>query len=415
MKISHGIFCALMAAASGEVCAQDFLDRLDETLTVSAAQDALRFRVSGSMDFEGYVFPRPAPGLIYASGHELLNPRFTLFLDAQYGPHVYGFLQARADRGFDPSDDHAEVRLDEYALRLVSSDGTINLQLGKFATVVGNWVQRHGTWDNPFVTAPLPYENPTGIWNTTAAHSGVILLNWAHVRPNASTTLEYFEKPRRTPIIWGPSYATGAAVFGSVGKLKYAFEVKNDSLASHPKTWDVDDTQWQVPAFNGRLGWRPNEMWNFGFSAGTGTYLQRAAATTIAPGFRLGDYRENVLGQDISFAWHHLQIWAEAYETRFENPEVSDAETFAYYTEVKYKFTPQFFGAVRWNQQWFGTVATTPGVQEHWGRDTWRIDFAPTYRFTPHTQLKAQYSFQHESNGSRQYIHIFAAQFTLRF
>jgi hypothetical protein len=415
MKIRLRILSGLMAVAAGGLQAQDFLDRLDETLTVSAAEDVLRFRVSGALDLEAYQISQPAPGLIYAPGNGLFNPRLTLFLDAQYGPHLYAFVQSRADRGFDPSDDAPRMRLDEYAVRIIADNGRFNFQIGKFATVVGSWVPRHLSWENPFVTAPLPYENLTAIWNIIPARTGIQLINWAHTRPGSSSALEYFEKPRRTPIIWGPSYASGAAMFGVIGRIKYAFEVKNDSVASHPATWDIDDAQWQHPAFNGHVSYRPNEMWNLGFSAATGPYLQPAAAVTIPPNFKFGDYREELLGQDIGFAWHHLQLWTEFFETRFTNPEVGDAETFAYYTEAKYKFTPQFFGAVRWNQQWFGTVATLPGIEEHWGRDTWRIDIAPTYRFTPHTQIKLQYSFQHESNSSRSYNHIFATQFTLRF
>ena len=40
----------------------------------------------------------------------------------------------------------------------------------------------------------------------------------------------------------------------------------------------------------------------------------------------------------------------------FQVPRVGDADTFAYYLEGKYKFTPQLFGALRWNQQLFATV-----------------------------------------------------------
>jgi hypothetical protein len=50
-----------------------------------------------------------------------------------------------------------------------------------------------------------------------------------------------------------------------------------------------------------------------------------------------------------------------------------------------------------------------------WGRDIWRIDNAIGYRFTPHTQLKLQYSLQHETSDSRRFGHTLAAQFTVRF
>ena len=53
--------------------------------------------------------------------------------------------QARADRRFDPADRHVEARLDEYAVRFTPwRDSRLNLQVGKFATVVGSWALRHG-------------------------------------------------------------------------------------------------------------------------------------------------------------------------------------------------------------------------------------------------------------------------------
>ena len=66
--------------------------------------------------------------------------------------HVYLFVQARVDRGFDPSDEEVQVRLDEYALRINPWEmSASDLQIGKFATVVGNLVPRHLSWENPFV------------------------------------------------------------------------------------------------------------------------------------------------------------------------------------------------------------------------------------------------------------------------
>lgn len=422
MRFSRGTFFYLgvVALVSGPVArgAEDFIDRLDEALTVSSADAVFRARLSGTLDLEGYTMPYPAPGLIYTEGHTLFNPRLTTFLDAQLGSQLYAFAQARVDRGFDPSDRGLQARLDEYAFRFTpSADGRINFQLGKFAALVGNWASRHGSWDNPFVTAPLPYENLTGIWDTTAARSAGVLLGWAHVRPRPYRGDEYADKHLRTPIIWGPSYTSGAAVFGELGRFDYALELKNAALSSHPSTWDGGHTQWQHPTVNARLGYRPDAAWAFGFSASSGTYLRDSAAPTLAAGYGFGDYRELVLGQDVRFAWHHFQLWAEVYEARFEIPRVGDAKTIAYYVEAKYKFTPQFFGAVRWNQQLFATLpdGTATGAQVPWGRDTWRVDFAPGYRFTAHTQLKLQYSVQHEADVARNLTHALAVQFTLRF
>jgi len=415
MTLLRGIFSCLLLGAAGARAADDFLDEVDQALTVSGWEDQVRLRLSGSLELEGYEFPAPAPALIDAGGHELFNPRLVLFLDAQLGGHVYAFAQARVDRGFDPSDDPLRLRLDEYAFRFTPArNARVNLQVGKFATVVGGWVPRHGSWDNPFVGAPLLYENLTGIWDTEPVPSRNVLLQWAHVRPGLPARIAAGEKYLRIPIIWGPSYATGLAVSGTLGRYQYAVELKNAALSSRPDEWNDLGDDWRHPAVSARLGYTPDERWNLGLSGSTGTYLRPDAAPLIPAGQGFGDYREDLLGQDISFAWHHLQLWTEFYEAWFSSPVIGHAGTFAYYTEAKYKFTPQFSGAVRWNQQMFGTIADAAGAAP-WGRDAWRIDLAPGYRFTAHTQLKLQYSLLHDGAGPRIYTHTLATQFLLRF
>jgi len=164
MKLLPAItFCLLACTARGfEI--DDVFDRLDNALTIAAFGGDLRARLSGTIDIEFYNFQQPAPGLIDSEIDNLFNPRLTLFLDAQLGSQIYFFAQTRVDRGFDPSDHGAQIRLDEYALRITPwQDGRFTLQAGKFATVIGNWVPRHLSWDNPFINAPLVYENVTAI------------------------------------------------------------------------------------------------------------------------------------------------------------------------------------------------------------------------------------------------------------
>ncbi len=384
----------------------DLLDRLDTELTISAFQDELRARLSGTLDLEIYHFDQPAPGLINSSVDTLFNPRLTLFLDTQIGSQIYFFAQSRLDRGFDPSNHGAQIRLDEYALRITPwEDGRLTVQIGKFATVVGNWVPRHLSWDNPFINAPLIYENVTPIQDKSAPSSPLDFVSG----------LYNYEKYRFNPVIWGPSYASGISLSGQLGRFDYAVEMKNASLSSRPESWNVTENGFEHPTFSGHAGFRPNEAWNLGLSASEGPYFRREAETTLPPGRDIDDYREFVLGQHVSFAWRHLQLWAEFYEARFEVPRVGDADTFAYYIEVKYKFTPQFFGALRWNQQLFSNINNGEGGRVRWSQDLGRIEIAAIYRFTTHTQLKLQYGFQHETTGPGDDNHLVAAQFTIRF
>ncbi|PYM07659.1 MAG: hypothetical protein DMF15_10300, partial [Verrucomicrobia bacterium] len=264
MKVLRGLafFLACTAYATEP---DDFLDQLDTALTIAAFHDNLRLRLSGTIDLEAYHLQQPAPGLIDSRIDNLFNPRLTLFLDAQMGSHIYFFAQSRLDRGFDPTDHGAQVRLDEYALRITPwKDGRFTLQVGKFATVVGNFIPRHLSWDNPFVNAPLVYENIIAISDKAAPASPQDFVR--SFEPNA--------KYEFNPVIWGPSYASGISVSGRLGRFDYAAEMKNSALSSRPESWNATETDFDHPSFNARLGFRPNQIWNFGFSASDGAYFR---------------------------------------------------------------------------------------------------------------------------------------------
>ncbi|MDQ6765054.1 MAG: hypothetical protein M3Z22_02995 [Verrucomicrobiota bacterium] len=403
MKLACAIFVA--AFVVGHLQAEDFLEQLDQRLTFSSADAQVRARISGTFDQEFYAFDLPAPGLIDSRSETLFNPRLTLFVDAQIGPAIYFFSQIRADRHFDPTDKGAQVRLDEYAVRITPwEDGRLSLQFGKFATVIGRWVQRHLSWDNPFLNAPLIYENITAVEDRAAPAFT------ADFDPDLRDA-----KYEYNPVIWGPSYTSGASVAGRLGRFDYAAEVKNASLASRPESWDATRVGFSYPNVSGRVAFRPNEMWNFGLSGSAGSYFQREAAANLPRGRSLDDYREILIAQDASFEWHHLQVWSEFHEARFQVPRVGDADVFGYFLEAKYKFTPQFFGAVRWNQQLYGDVPDGSGGESPWGHDAWRIDTAAAYRFTPHLQLKIQYDLEHADNARGGFGHFFGTQFTVRF
>jgi len=406
MKLLRALSFCLLVCTVRAFEIDDFFDRLDNTLTITAFDGNLRARLSGTIDTEFYNFQQPAPGLIDSEIDNLFNPRLTLFLDAQLGSQIYFFAQSRLDRGFDPSDHSAQVRLDEYALRFTPwDDGRFNLQVGKFATVVGVWVPRHLSWENPFIDAPLVYDNVTPISDKIAPASPLDFVR----------RFEPAGKYEFNPVIWGPNYASGISISGRLGRFDYAVEMKNASLSSRPESWNLTETGFDHPTLSGRVGFRPNQIWNFGLSASDGPYFRSEAEQTLPPGRSIGDYREFVLGQDAGFALHHLQLWSEFYEARFEVPRVGDADTFAYYFEAKYKFTPQLFGALRWNQQLFSNIPNGTGGQVRWSQDLWRIDVATAYRFTSHIQLKVQYSFQQETTGPHDDNHLIAAQLTMRF
>ena len=407
-----------LALIAPSLHAQDSLDRLSQMLTVTLADGNVRARLSGTLDFVGYHIQQPAPGLLFTEKKWLANPRATLFLDAQFGPYVYAFAQGRIDRGFDPTGGGSESRLDEYAIRISPwSDGRFSIQVGRFSTIVGSWIGRHLSWDNPFITAPTPYENLTGIWDSYPVEEPETLLDWGHVRGPASTAAENSDKILRNPIIWGPAYTSGVSISGKLGHFEYAAEIKNAGPGSRPEAWDAGEVGFEYPSYAVRLGYKPDPAWAFGISGVSAPYLLPSAGEELREHGRgnIGDHRQLVLASDISYAHGHLQLWAEFFATRFEVPTVGNADTVAYFIEAKYKFTPQFFGALRWNQQFYDEIPDGFGGEVKWGQDIARIDATLGYRPTENTQLKLQYSLEHREDAAREYGTLLATQFTVRF
>ncbi len=154
-----------------------------------------------------------------------------------------------------------------------------------------------------------------------------------------------------------------------------------------------------------------------GASSSTGAYLQPAAedVATFPAQATAGDFWQTTVALDASYAWRHWQIWSEWFVSRFEVPNVGDADSLAYFIEARYKITPQLFAALRWNQQFFGEVRDLPGALTPWDRDTSRIDAALGFRFNRHWQTKVQYSFAHKNGSPQQGQQLVAAQLTLKF
>src|SRR5690348_12133604 len=251
------------------VSAQPFLDRTEDLLRLRSSDGLFNSQLTGLLDLEGYYVDQRPPGLLYED-ESFFNPRLSLFVDMTLGSHFYGFLQARLDRGFDPGEKNFEARLDEYLVRWTPwNDSRLNLQFGKFATVVGSWVQRHDSWQNPLITAPLPYENLTPVSDEYLPGTSAYFLTRRHGADMKDLWL---------PLMWGPVYATGWGLFGTVGRFDYAFDLKNAAISSHPYSWELTRSLWSYPTFSGRVGFRPGPAWNHGLSFSVGPYLSAEAA-----------------------------------------------------------------------------------------------------------------------------------------
>ena len=409
VSILYSLFAILLFLVTPAARADTaWLDRLDDSLFLTTRDGTFRTDLSVLAALELYSTGRRPPGLLFGSDPQSINPRLSLYLDTRLGNHLYSLVQVRWDRGFDPfAKPDGTARFDEYLLRYTPfTEPWINIQAGKFATVFGQWVHRHDSWNNPFINAPLPYENVFTITDKTVPANATAFLNRRKLPDRKADWLT---------TLWGPSYTSGASVFGRLQKLDYALEVKNASLSSRPTVWDATDHNWSDPTVTARLGTRPNAAWNLGTSFSRGGYLIANPALTLPAGRRTSDFPQTTIATDISYAWHHWQFWAEVIGTRFAVPNVGNADTLSYFLEAKYKLTTSLFTAVRWNQQFFGKVPDGTGATQRWDQDAWRIDASLGWRIDRHLQTKLQYSYTHQQGPLLQADQLLAAQLTVKF
>ncbi|MEM7011320.1 MAG: hypothetical protein AAF585_07540 [Verrucomicrobiota bacterium] len=334
------------------------------------------------LETEIYTIDGTPPGfLVPDAGDDLLwSRRLTVPVDVFYGDSIYGFGKFRWDTGFHPNlHDNSEIRADEYFVRYSIPNTKLSVQGGKFATVFGGWVARHETDDDAFLHAPLVYNELTSVIDHRM-FPGVEAIAANRFRTNRIATW--------VPVIWEAAYIPGFAVFGEVGGLDVAAEIKSRAISSRPAVWD--DWDFGEPNWTGRIGYRPNAAWNIGASLSYGPYLLNDAG----PGFDAFD--QTTAGLDISYAHRHWQIWAEVIYSQFELPNISDdAQVLSYFIETRYKLTPQLVAALRWNQQFYNELSLPSGGDVLWDNDIFRIDASLGYRFTENTQLKVQYSWTH--------------------
>jgi hypothetical protein len=360
-------------------------------------------------NFIGFFFPEPGD-------HSKVSYRGTLRTSLEYQDWFSLSGKFRADDGVHPGvafyygNDGVDYRVDElYAL--ISPDPRFNFQIGQFVPQIGSFLERQDSWDMNLIAYPMAYENVSTASDVHLPADADAFTNRAY---------NTFKNPLAwVPAIWAPLYTRGASVYGDFGKVTYAVSVLNSNISSRGVWWN--DTDFDHPTLTSRVTYRPNAMWRFGLSASTGTYLRFTEASFqgkpnsgLPPGTDFDDYRQNLLGLDVTFAHRDWQVWAEAFWVSYDVANVADdARYFTYYIEGRYQLTTRLWLTARWNQELFDTVATSHG-DEKWNEDVSRVDLGLGYRLTRHSQFKVQYSVQDTSGPLQFGEHQLLAEFTIR-
>lgn len=376
----------------------DLIDQIREATLFQSADGKMSLDLDFYLTSDNWVVSQPPPGIMVTNQEYLASPRLSLLGTLNLNECISIFALGNVDRGFDPTDEAFQIRPDEYFLRVNPFDGVAKFTFGKEATSYGQWVNRHYSWDNPMVNAPLAYE-----WITTVkANTGKLA---------RKTVAE--DRATWVPMIWGPSYTSGGLLNGTIDLFDWAFEIKNAALSSNPDQWDLWEHQLYGDAltYSGRVGWRPATEWNLGASASIGSYVEPGAFE----GWQ--DLHQTVAGADISWAHGALEVWSEVNWSQFEvlqgaNSLAGDVSLVSYFIESKWKLAPSWWLAGRWNQQLYGDK---PNSTEQWDNNVWRIDACLGWRLDRSLTVKAQYSYADEAGPIAQGQHVFDLQLVLEF
>lgn len=390
---------------------------LDE-LDLSVAWDDLTAELHGELDLELLVFGREAPGVsledpvLRADSYKRTRveggpegvERFTLILDGTFQNWLSYDVEARVDHGAPAEEGEAVgARLEQYWLRAtLPGSAVLNLQLGKFSAPLGNFIPRSSPSKNPLTTFPLIYDQVTTFMKKT--DTAAIILG-RRDRPAV--------KDWRVPI-YRELYGVGGVVFGTWEKLSYAFAIMNTAPGSWVFQWPLHAGDLRNPNFYAHAAYAFDPSLSIGASASRGPY-DRGDAVGIPTGRDTGDFPQTLAGADVQFALGMIEIFAEAYWSRFKAPLVDDLDLWSWYVEGKYKVLPGLYGAVRIAQEYYGTIRDAAGVSHQWDRNLNRVEFGGGYFFTKNFFAKATVQFDYRSGGPEPHDHLYVLQVGVGF
>ena len=404
---------------------ESFLERLRDFQSFGTEDGQISFNADVWLTLDYMVFSTPPPGFIQTTNGQIFAPTLSGLFTLDISKHLEFVFLGLVNRGFDPTETSVQSQPAEYYTQLTPFDTPVlNFKGGKFQTAFGQWTNRHFSTQNSLINAPMMYGQMTSV---TDGNDG------ASIAPNTTSLVnrKNSASPPVTkwiPIVWGPSYASGFQLNGTVGTLQqldWAFEMKNASLSSRPQEWDLWNRGFNYPTFTARAGYRPDAAWNIGVSGSSGSYISQAAydrfSTTSKAGSSISESRQNVVGTDISYAHGPIELWSEFAWSQYEVPDakagkaVGNIGAYSYFIESKWKFMPQFWLSGRWNQQMYSNVTPAGGSETPWYNNLWRADACLGFKINRFTQFKVQYSYTEEAGTIDPGQNLFAVELVIQF
>lgn len=377
-----------------------------------------QFYVEGGLqlDWTGYYTDNGnnnPPGFFFPHDGKCFDwsPRLTLTLDTYLGENWYGFIKYRWDDGVHPGlgkyyGSSHDYRFDEVFVRyMVQGGSALQFQVGRFVPIVGNFLNRQSNWESGLISYPMAYEQVTSVSDLDVPVDAAAFA----ARRNTS---DFPSKTRWLSAYWAQLYTQGVAAFGKQGAWDYSFNFVNTAASSRPDVWNEFD--WSAPSYLASVGYQFNAAWRLGLSGAYGAYLQESTEGALPAGKDRNDYLQRNLGLDLTWKKGLWSVWAELIYTEFDVANVADDASFwSYYVEARYAFKPRWWVSARWNQQLYNEIDTANG-SEKWDNDLYRIDLGLGHHPSRHTQIRLQYSYQHQDADFQNAENFVALEMSLK-
>jgi hypothetical protein len=300
----------------------------------------------------------------------------------------------------------------------------LNIQVGKFGTLFGQFLARIYPDQNPLVQVPLMYSYRTTIPASMVLQDPEGLLSYRY-RARSPQLYPYGSGNGWLPLI-NIAYPTGVMVYGNPRMFDYRFAVVNSSI-SNPLDLDQPGQRAQWVAGG---GWTIIPGLRLGTSLAAGPYLSGSVNSQLPAGTSLRDYTQRALDFDFEYTFRHLETYGELLFTNFRVPNINQRlGASGYYVELKHTWAPRIYTALRWNQIFFDRLR--PSAYSPYGEPTppefndftgVRFDYNINslevglgFRITG--KLLTKVSFQHDRTlgGMDPRNYVFAAQLVYSF
>lgn len=404
-----------MAQALFAARGDESLDRLKDSLIFETENQQFYLETGIQLDWTGYYTDNEVnnpPGFFFPHDGKQYDwsPRLQLTFDAWLGEKFYGFVKYRWDDGVHPGvgkyyGSTHDFRFDEVFVRYEAAGSALQLQVGRFVPIMGNFLNRQDNWDAGLVSYPLAYEQVTSV-------SDQLIPADAAAFAARRNQLDFPQKTLWLPAYWAQLYTQGAAVFGQHNGWDYSLNFMNAAPSSRGAVWN--EFEWSAPSYLASLGYQLNPAWRLGVTGTYGAYLQEEAEAALPAGTDRNDYLQRNVGLDLTWKRGLWSVWAELIYTEFDVPNVADDASFwSYYVEGRYAFKPRWWLSARWNQQIYNEIDTANG-SEDWDNDLYRIDLGLGHHPSRHTQVRLQYSYQRQDADFQNGEHFAVLELSLK-